>query len=318
MLLIVRMTSTTIGTYCCCDRLLQALHHSTYQHPHINMSHSSPPSTTYSKHALATTITVNLAACLERLDEQVVPALYDALGDAFDATPVQLSMLTLSRALIQALASPMGGVLGQHCNRAHVLAAGCMLWGCMTCLFGMLRSLHVGYLVWGINGIGLALVIPTTQSLVADYSSREKRGRAFGMLACTAAVGAMLGSVYATNVGGWSHGAIQGWRLVLVSVGLLSVAVGVVGLVVVRDPGYSLHGIRHTPVARFTLVGFGRQLGAVLSIPTFSLIVLQVWVVVMVVVVCSAYCAHAYKNIPHASVQTFPCIHKHSTCECTH
>lgn len=42
------------------------------------------------------------------------------------------------------------------------------------------------------NGIGLALVLPCVQSMLADVYSPQTRGRAFGTLLTLAAVGALL------------------------------------------------------------------------------------------------------------------------------
>ena len=50
---------------------------------------------------------------MERMDEQILPAVYNAIGASFHATPSQLGILTLARALVQALASPLGGILGR-------------------------------------------------------------------------------------------------------------------------------------------------------------------------------------------------------------
>lgn len=44
-------------------------------------------------------------------------------------------------------------------------------------------------------------VIPSGQSLIADYYPDSSRGKAFGGLFLTGAVGGMLGSLYATNLG---------------------------------------------------------------------------------------------------------------------
>ena len=49
---------------------------------------------------------------MERADEQILPALYGAVAASFHIGPTQLGYLTLSRALVQAVASPLGGVLG--------------------------------------------------------------------------------------------------------------------------------------------------------------------------------------------------------------
>ena len=46
-----------------------------------------------------------------------------------------------------------------------------------------------------------AQVIPSGQSLIADYYGAAQRGRAFGGLQLTSALGGMLGSVYATDLG---------------------------------------------------------------------------------------------------------------------
>lgn len=71
----------------------------------------------------------------------------------------------------------------------------------MTALFSGCSTINQGYFLWAVNGLGLALVVPTGQSLIADYYSQASRGLAFGTLYLTGAFGAMLGALYATNLG---------------------------------------------------------------------------------------------------------------------
>ena len=52
-----------------------------------------------------------------------------------------------------------------------------------------------------INGVGLSLVIPNAQSITADYYDELDRGKAFGALYMTSALGGAIGSLYATNQG---------------------------------------------------------------------------------------------------------------------
>ena len=94
---------------------------------------------------------------------------------------------------------------GHSYNRVLVVAFGCALWGLMTGLFSGCSTLAQGYSLWAVNGIGLALVVPTGQSLTADYYSEAARGKAFGALYLTGAFGAMLGALYATNLGRLQH-----------------------------------------------------------------------------------------------------------------
>ena len=64
-----------------------------------------------------------------------------------------------------------------------------------------LTSNAQGSVFWAVNGVGLSLVIPNGQSLIADYYEDLERGKAFGALYLTGAVGAMIGALYATNIG---------------------------------------------------------------------------------------------------------------------
>jgi hypothetical protein len=66
---------------------------------------------------------VYLARIIERMDEQLLPSVYFYVGCAFHATPSQLGTITLCRALVQALASPLGGILG-NCSRLHAHSFG--------------------------------------------------------------------------------------------------------------------------------------------------------------------------------------------------
>lgn len=57
-----------------------------------------------------TTILINTASVLEKCDEQILPALYSRVGASLHATPSQLGYITLARAFVQALTSPLAGV----------------------------------------------------------------------------------------------------------------------------------------------------------------------------------------------------------------
>ena len=49
-----------------------------------------------------------------------------------------------------------------------VVSFGCILWGVMTAAFSAAPSLNFwSMLVWSITGLGLALVIPNVQSVIA-------------------------------------------------------------------------------------------------------------------------------------------------------
>lgn len=102
-----------------------------------------------------TTACINATAIIERVDEQLLPALYRFVGQSFNAKPSQLGNLTLARALAQALASPLAGVLGHYTDRITVILAGSAIWGACTLGFSMTSSVAAGLPLWAMNGIGL-------------------------------------------------------------------------------------------------------------------------------------------------------------------
>ncbi|CAK0783950.1 hypothetical protein CVIRNUC_007153 [Coccomyxa viridis] len=190
-----------------------------------------------------TLVLLNIASVVERADEQVLPAVYLFIGRSLHATPAQLGTLTLCRALVQALSSPVSGVLGDKVDRTHIVALGCFLWGVMTAAIGMSHSLHQAMIYSGMNGIGLALVVPCVQSLIADYTLAERRGAAFGVLYFTGAIGGLIGGFFATNLGRSTIAGIEGWRCAFHLVALVSLITSGLTLWLAVDPRRKLAGL---------------------------------------------------------------------------
>ncbi|GMH42215.1 hypothetical protein BSKO_10134 [Bryopsis sp. KO-2023] len=219
-----------------------------------------------------TMVALNLAAVVERAEEQILPAMYSVVGEAFGAKPKALGALTLSRALSQALCSPIGGLLGFRYSRVKVIAAGCFIWSLMTVLFSFTNSLPQGMVLWAINGFGLSLVIPSVQSLTADYFDSSNRGKAFGLLYFTGAFGAMAGQIYATNIGSSSVNGWAGWRFVMLSVGVYSGMIGALTLLLATDPRENVKDrLSERRPWRETM----KAVASVVKVPTFLLIIIQ-------------------------------------------
>ena len=81
----------------------------------------------------------------------------------------------------------------------------------------------------------LALLLPAAQSITADYYTQH-RGRAFGTLHFTGAAGAVLSTLFATNIGGVRPLGFEGWRFAFVSVALASWCVGACTFFFAVDP----------------------------------------------------------------------------------
>ena len=167
--------------------------------------------------------------------------------------------------------------------RGTVIAVGCCIWATFTSLFACVSTLWLAIVLCAVNGLGLALVIPSVQSLTADLNSREARGTAFGSLWLVISLGGMLGALYATNVGAYKPLGIDGWRFVFVSVSFLSAVVGVLNHVYVVDDAHLEKAKRDKQrlddhprsSLKAQVRDIAAQIGSVMRIPTFALIILQ-------------------------------------------
>lgn len=183
---------------------------------------------------------------------------------------------------MQALLSPLAGLFGDRVNRVHVIAAASFLWGVMTIAMGLAKTFPQMLAFSCVNGLGLALLIPCVQSLLADYYTPANRGRAFGLLYFTSSLGQMLGTQLSTGLGRKTVAGEEGWRFVFHVVGALSILTSGFVLALARDPRVlvkpppSQRGLRnHLRWAGARLSEMWRDVGTVVRIPTFVVIFLQ-------------------------------------------
>ncbi|KAL3728769.1 hypothetical protein ACJRO7_033360 [Eucalyptus globulus] len=91
----------------------------------------------------------------------------------------------------------------------------------------------------GLNGIGLAIVIPAVLSLVADSTDDSNRGMAFGWLQLTGNIGSIIGSLCSVLIASTSFLGIPSWRIAFHLVAIVSVVVGILVWLFAIDPRHS-------------------------------------------------------------------------------
>ena len=74
--------------------------------------------------------------------------------------------------------SVLAGVLGDRLDRPRIVAFAAVLWGVMTIALGLMTSVNQAMAYAAVNGVGLSLLIPSVQSVIADYYDASSRGRA--------------------------------------------------------------------------------------------------------------------------------------------
>ncbi|KAM1014043.1 hypothetical protein EV1_043585 [Malus domestica] len=122
-----------------------------------------------------TLVLVNLAGIMERADESLLPGVYKEVGAALHTDPTGLGSLTLFRSIVQSACYPIAAYLAVRHNRAHVIAFGAFLWAAATFLVAFSSTFTEVAISRALNGIGLALVAPAMQSLVADSTDDNNR-----------------------------------------------------------------------------------------------------------------------------------------------
>lgn len=181
-------------------------------------------------------IIINLAAIMERADENLLPSVYKEVSEAFNAGPSDLGYLTFIRNFIQGLASPMAGILVLTYDRPTVLAMGTLCWALSTGAVGGSRYFSQVAFWRAVNGFGLAIVIPALQSFIADTYSDSVRGTGFGFLSLVGMVGGIGGGVVATVMAGHEFLGVPGWRCAFILMAGLSCLIGFLVFMFVVDP----------------------------------------------------------------------------------
>ncbi|MEZ5652940.1 MAG: MFS transporter [Burkholderiaceae bacterium] len=107
----------------------------------------------------------------------------------------------------------MGGAIGDHVGRKRVFLAGLVIFtaACLVCALAW--SFPVLILGRALEGVGAAMIAPTSLAIIADGFSGAERGRAVGTWA---AVGAAAGAV--APLAGGIIVDVAGWRWTFVAV----------------------------------------------------------------------------------------------------
>ncbi|XP_022971686.1 protein spinster isoform X1 [Cucurbita maxima] len=187
---------------------------------------------------------INLAAIMERADENLLPSVYKEVSEAFNASPSDLGYLTFIRNFVQGLCSPLAGILVLKYDRPKVLAMGTFCWALSTAAVGIsLEFKQVAF--WrALNGFGLAIVIPALQSFIADSYMDGVRGMGFGLLSLIGSLGGIGGGVLATVMAGQQYFGIQGWRCAFILMATLSAIIGILVYMFVVDPRKTISNIQ--------------------------------------------------------------------------
>jgi len=198
---------------------------------------------------------LSLSLIVIGLDTTILNIALPTLQEEFDASPSTLQWMVDAYLLVFSGLLLVFGTLGDRFGRKLALQAGISIFGIASLLVAFAGSAAGVIAVRAAMGIGAALIMPATLSIIANVFSGEERGKAIGIWAALAALGIGLGPL----AGGFLLDSFAWW-----SVFFLNVPVAAAAL---------LLGARFVPESRDPDPGSFDLPGAALSTAGFSLLV---------------------------------------------
>jgi EmrB/QacA subfamily drug resistance transporter len=198
---------------------------------------------------------LSLSLVIIGLDNTILNVALPTLQDEFDASPSKLQWMVDSYLLVFAGLLLVFGTLGDRFGRKLALQAGVSIFGLASLGALVADSTDQVIGVRAAMGVGAALIMPATLSIIANVFTGEERGKAIAIWAALAAVGIGLGPLAGGLLLEWFD-----WP----SVFLVNVPFAVAAL---------LLGIRYVPESRDPRPGSFDLLGAALSAAGFSILV---------------------------------------------
>ncbi|WP_213805581.1 MFS transporter [Granulicella sp. dw_53] len=197
---------------------------------------ATPPAVTGAtgRWVLAATI---LGSSMVFIDGTVVNVALPALQGALNATVTDVQWVVESYALFLAALLLVGGSLGDIYGRRRIFAAGVVLFAGASMWCGFAGSVKMLIVARGLQGVGGALLVPGSLSLISSSFCAEERGRAIGTWSGFTAMTTALGPV----LGGWLIQHVS-WRWVFFI--NLPLALAVLAITLTRVPESRAEGVQ--------------------------------------------------------------------------
>jgi MFS family permease len=136
---------------------------------------------------------LSLSLVIIGLDNTILNVALPTLQHEFDASPSKLQWMVDSYLLVFAGLLLVFGVLGDRFGRKRALQAGISIFGLASLGALVANSADQVIVVRAAMGVGAALIMPATLSIIANLFTGKERGKAIAIWAALAAIGIGLG-----------------------------------------------------------------------------------------------------------------------------
>jgi MFS transporter, DHA2 family, multidrug resistance protein len=205
---------------------------------------------------------LSLSLVIIGLDNTILNVALPTLQEEFSASGSTLQWMVDAYLLVFAGLLLVFGTLGDRLGRKLALQSGIAIFGIAS--LGALVADSAGQVIAirSLMGVGAALIMPATLSIIANVFPPEERGKAIGIWAALAAVGIGLGPLAGGLLIEWFD-----WSavfLVNVPVALIAVLLGIRLVPESRDPR---PGAFDLPGAALSTAGFSVLVYAIIEAP---------------------------------------------------
>lgn len=163
-----------------------------------------------------------LGTTMAFIDGTVVNVALPVMQSSLGGSVAQMQWIVESYALLLASLVLVGGALGDRLGRRRVFVGGVALFALASAACGAAPGATLLIVARGVQGIGAALLVPGSLSLISAAYGPKERGRAIGTWSATSAITAAVGPV----LGGWivSHASWRWLFLINVPLGIVIIA----------------------------------------------------------------------------------------------
>jgi EmrB/QacA subfamily drug resistance transporter len=235
----------------------------------ILQAEGSPCSRAAARWVLAVTILGSSVAFIDAMAVNVaLPVLQKDLGASVSGAQwiVEAYSLFLSSLVM------VGGSLGDRLGRRRIFIAGTLVFAAASLACGLAPDIRTIVAARAVQGIGAALLVPTSLAILGAAFPPDERGRAVGTWSALTSVSAALGPA----LGGWLVQAVS-WRAVFLL--NLPIAAAVVAIALLRVPESRNPSAGRLDVTGTALVtiGLGALIYGLIEAPTSGWSQLRTW-----------------------------------------
>ena len=164
-------------------------------------------------------------------DRQAIFSVFEPIKAEMGLSDAQLGIVGASFMWVYAAAAPLAGLVGDRFKRKTLILGGLIFWSLITVATAFSRNYTHLVICRALDGFGEAFYFPASMALLSDYHGHETRSRAMA---------AHQSSVYAGTIAGGSVAGLMadayGWRSSFYLFGWFGVALGVVLLLLLKEP----------------------------------------------------------------------------------